>query len=52
MNKPAKHANKPYSKPSLITYGTIRDLTKSLSQKGASDNAPQGATRHKTSFGG
>jgi hypothetical protein len=50
MNKPDYQTHKPYSKPALITYGTIRDLTKSITNNGASDNALPTAKRHKTAL--
>ena len=38
MGKPAKREpKKPYSKPSLTVYGTIRELTQSVGTHGTRD---------------
>jgi hypothetical protein len=42
---------KPYSKPTLTVYGTIRDLTKAVSNVGNADSAT-GGSRAKTGIGG
>jgi hypothetical protein len=52
MDKHGNQAGKPYSKPLLTVYGTIRELTKAISNMGGPDNAAPGATRHKTGLGG
>ncbi len=41
----AKAAKQPYSKPRLVTLGSIRDLTMAVSRMGADDNARKGADR-------
>jgi hypothetical protein len=40
--------SKPYSKPTFTSYGTIRELTKSVNNMGGSDNGTP--PRHKTGF--
>ncbi len=49
MNSSAKVAKKKvYSTPSLTTYGSLTHMTASTGNKGAIDNAPKGATTHRT----
>lgn len=39
MDKPVKREpKKPYSKPTLTVYGTVRDLTQSVGAHGNSDS--------------
>jgi hypothetical protein len=39
MDKSVKwEPRKPYSKPTLTVYGTVRELTKSVGQHGPRDN--------------
>ena len=44
-----KEPPKPYSKPTLTTYGTVREHTKSLGPNGMVDNGGTG-THTKTSL--
>jgi hypothetical protein len=39
---------RPYSKPTLTVYGTIRDLTRAVNNMGADDNGT--IPRNKTGF--
>lgn len=39
---------RPYSKPTLTVYGTIRDLTRAVNNMGGGDNGT--APRNKTGF--
>jgi hypothetical protein len=46
MDKPVKpEPKKPYSKPTLTIYGTVRELTQSVGIHGTRDGGPPGATR-------
>jgi hypothetical protein len=46
MVKSAKReTKKPYSKPTLTVYGTVRELTQSQGIRGNSDGGPRGAPR-------
>jgi len=36
---------RPYAAPSLVTWGTLRDITQAVGNKGNSDGAKKGATR-------
>jgi hypothetical protein len=49
MGKPVKReTKKPYSKPTLTVYGTVRELTQKV---GASGNADRGVgLKNKTNF--
>jgi hypothetical protein len=39
MGKPVKQGpKKPYSKPTLTVYGTVRELTKSVGSRGQLDS--------------
>jgi hypothetical protein len=42
MVRPVKReTKKPYSKPTLIVYGTVRELTQSQGSHGQSDGGPR-----------
>ena len=46
MDKPVKlELKKPYSKPTLTVYGTVRELTQSVGIHGTRDFGPPGANR-------
>jgi hypothetical protein len=47
MDKPVKpEPKKPYSKPTLTVYGTVRELTRSISTAGTPDGGRvAGSTR-------
>jgi hypothetical protein len=46
MGKPVKlEPKKPYSKPTLTLYGTVRELTQSQGNVGQLDNGPRSAPR-------
>jgi hypothetical protein len=50
MGKPVKpDAKKPYSKPTLTVYGTVRELTKANGPRGSLDGGPR-VLRNKTAF--
>jgi hypothetical protein len=38
-------AKKPYEAPSLVEWGTLRDLTQSAGSSGSSDGATKGSRR-------
>jgi len=47
MARPVKRVpRKPYKKPSLRVYGTVRELTKAVGTRGSVDHGPP--THHKT----
>jgi len=51
MGKPVKpEAKKPYSKPTLTVYGTVRELTQSNGPRGARDGAGTNPLKNKTGF--
>lgn len=52
MVKPAKREpKKPYAKPTLTVYGTVRELTLKVGTHGTSDRAGPGHPLHnKTAF--
>lgn len=39
---------KPYRKPELLVYGNIREITRNIGSKGASDNGGGAAAGPKT----
>jgi hypothetical protein len=46
MDKPAKpETKKPYSKPTLSDYGTVRELTKTVGFSGNADGGRTGRNR-------
>jgi len=46
MDKPVKpKTKKPYSKPKLTIYGTVRELTQSGGTHGTRDGGPPGSSR-------
>ena len=46
MGKPVKREpKKPYSKPTLTVYGTVRELTRQVSTQGTLDGGRPGANR-------
>jgi hypothetical protein len=46
MDKPVKpELKKPYSKPTLTNYGTVRELTKTVGFSGNLDGARSGRNR-------
>jgi hypothetical protein len=46
MEKPVKpETKKPYTKPTLTDYGTVRELTKSVGFSGRADGARGGRNR-------
>jgi len=46
MGKPVKREpKKPYSKPTLTVYGTVRELTRTVSIQGTFDGGRPGANR-------
>jgi len=48
MGKPVKREpKKPYSKPSLTVYGTVRELTQSVGRTGRRDGG-RGARANRT----
>ncbi len=50
MGKPAKReAKKPYSKPTLTVYGTVRELTQRVGNRSKQDGGVQPGHR-KTAF--
>jgi hypothetical protein len=47
MGKPVKREpKKPYSKPTLTVYGTVRELTQSVGTRGNLDGGVQLGKRH------
>jgi len=51
MGKPVKREPKKlYSKPTLIHYGTVRELTQKVGQTGNPDGGSFPPTKTKTSF--
>ena len=51
MAKPAKReTKKPYSKPTLTVYGTVRELTQSVGPRGKRDRTGGNPLSNKTSF--
>jgi hypothetical protein len=51
MGKPVKREpKKPYSKPKLTLYGTVRELTQKVGARGNTDHG-MNITKNKTSFG-
>jgi hypothetical protein len=47
MAKPVKReAKKPYSKPTLTVYGTVRELTQTRGQNGKKDKVGNRAPAH------
>ncbi len=51
MGKPAKReTKKPYSKPTLTVYGTVRELTQRVGPRGKHDRAGGSPLRNRTSF--
>ena len=51
MGKPVKREpKKPYSKPTLTVYGTVRELTQNVGMTGNSDNGVFPPTKTKTNF--
>ncbi len=47
MDKPVKREpKKPYSKPKLTVYGTVRELTKSVGRHHHLDGGPMRGDRH------
>jgi hypothetical protein len=46
MAKPVKReTKKPYSKPTLTVYGTVKELTQSRGIRGRSDGGPRARPR-------
>ena len=51
MDKPVKpeteklETKKPYTKPTLTDYGTVRELTQTVGIHGSRDGGPPGANR-------
>jgi len=45
-----REPKKPYEKPKLAVYGTLRELTKSVGPKGHADRVGGNPTRNKTAF--
>ena len=46
MGKPVKREpKKPYSKPTLTVYGTVRELTQNVGVNGQLDSGPPGMNR-------
>jgi hypothetical protein len=51
MVKPAKReTKKPYSKPTLTVYGTVRELTQRVGPRGKRDRVGGNPLSNKTSF--
>jgi hypothetical protein len=51
MGKPAKpEPKKPYSKPSLTVYGTVRELTQRVGPRGKADRRGGNPLTNKTSL--
>jgi hypothetical protein len=51
MVKPAKReAKKPYTKPNLTVYGTVRELTLSVGPHGNRDRTGGSSLHNKTAF--
>ncbi len=49
MPKPVKReAKKPYKKPSLTVYGTVRELTQKVGRTGNADGGNPRSTKHAT----
>jgi hypothetical protein len=52
MGKAVKREEKkPYSKPTLTVYGTVRELTQRVGGRGNHDRRGGNPARNKTSFG-
>jgi hypothetical protein len=51
MDKPVeREAKKPYSPPTLVLYGTVRQLTQHVGTHGQTDRPPRTPTHNKTNF--
>jgi hypothetical protein len=49
MAKPVKREpKKPYKKPSLTVYGTVRELTQKVGRSGKPDGGNPRSSRHAT----
>jgi hypothetical protein len=49
MDKPVKREKKkPYSKPTLTVYGTVRELTQTVGRSGRPDGGNPRSARHAT----
>jgi hypothetical protein len=49
MHKPVKREpKKPYSKPTLTAYGTVRELTQTRGRHGTADGGNPRSARHGT----
>jgi hypothetical protein len=49
MHKPVKREpKKPYSKPTLTVYGTVRELTQKIGSTGRADGGNPRSAKHAT----
>ncbi len=49
MHKPVKREpRKPYSKPTLTVYGTVRELTQKVGRTGNADGGNPRSAKHAT----
>jgi hypothetical protein len=49
MHKPVKREpKKPYSKPTLTVYGTVRELTQKIGRTGHADGGNPRSSKHAT----
>jgi hypothetical protein len=52
MGKPVeREPKKPYTKPQLTLYGTVRELTQKVGGRGHQDKVGGNPVSNKTSFG-
>jgi hypothetical protein len=51
MAKPVKRElRKPYTKPTLTVYGTVRELTQKVGRTGQADGGNPRSTKHATNI--